>query len=284
MIICHYKKTPIAWSPDAISDCINKYTEHESYLNEKFECGDIINYHNKYISPSNAKKMNINFNNIIKKPACILYHSFPEIVDNYSRIFTTNNNPYMVKQMVVGQYQATMPEYENFKIVRNIIDFYSNDYKQKPNMSNTIKIGFSPSYQRKRSFKTIARKLLGILSLELFLWQTKGYYKTIKVLNKIKKEYPNVEIDIIRDVPLKECLSRKSNCDIIIDECVTASFHRSGLEGLALGKMTICSLNQEVIDILKKTSKSSSIPFENIWIKDLENQLIKMCHYKFYFN
>ena len=66
MIICHYKKTPIAWSPDAISDCINKYTEHESYLNEKFEHGDIINYHNKYINASDAKKLNINFHNIIK--------------------------------------------------------------------------------------------------------------------------------------------------------------------------------------------------------------------------
>ena len=40
MIICHYKKTPIAFSPEAISECINQYTKHKSYVNENFNNAD----------------------------------------------------------------------------------------------------------------------------------------------------------------------------------------------------------------------------------------------------
>ena len=46
MKIAHYKKTPIALAPDELSDCINKYTEHESYINEKFNDISIV-----YIDP-----------------------------------------------------------------------------------------------------------------------------------------------------------------------------------------------------------------------------------------
>ena len=284
MKITHYKRTPIAWAPDAISDCINKYTNHESYINENFKNADIIHYHNKYINIPDVKKYDINIKQIIKKPSFILYHSFPEIVHNYSNIVPirqfiydlyrllfrkspsifidkNNNKSYKVKQMVIGQYQATLPIYKGYKIVRNIIDFYTDRYKIQVNNDDCIRIGFSPSNVKKRS-----------------KWETKGLNRTTKVLKKIKNRFPNIKFDIIRNVSLEDCLIRKSNCDIIIDECVTASFHRSGLEGLALGKMTICSLDDKVINILKKVSKSDQIPFENIWINDLFEELSKIIY------
>ena len=40
--------------------------------------------------------------------------------------------------------------------------------------------------------------------------------------------------------------------------------------------MTICSLDDKVSRTLKETSGSDTIPFENIWIKNLENELIKL--------
>jgi hypothetical protein len=54
---------------------------------------------------------------------------------------------------------------------------------------------------------------------------------------------------------------------------VTKSYHRSGLEGLALGKLTICSLGSDVETIMKAASGAPTIPFVNVWIGDLEKRL-----------
>ena len=292
MKIAHYKKTPIALAPDELSNCINKYTEHESFVNENFNECDIIQYHNRYIKYLDLVKMKINRKILLEKPSFILYHSFPEITDNYNEVFLINslaviirkifkkksstillnnhNHKYLkylysskkqkINQMVIGQYQATLEEYKNYKIVRNIIDFNKNIYSLKHKMNSEIKIGYSPSITNKKGRS---------------IWETKGYNRTIKViknLSKIKK----IKYDIITNVSLEECLIRKSQCNIIIDECVTASYHRSALEGLALGKMTICSIGKKVENNIKNITKCSNIPFENIWIDSLEKELEKI--------
>jgi len=294
MKIAHYKKTPIALAPDELSDCINKYTEHESYINEKFNECDIIQYHNRYIYFTHLWKYNINKKKLIKKPSFILYHSFPEITDNYKNIimpnilivilkkifgrtslsiFLNKNTSRFIKyisfkkndtvqQMVIGQYQASLNEFKNYKIMRNIIDFNQKIYNVKTLKNNKIKIGYSPSITKKSTRS---------------IWETKGYNRTIKIIENISKLH-DIEYDIITNVPFEECLERKSKCNIIIDECVTGSYHKSALEGLALGKMTICSISEEVNGIIKKISGSNKIPFENIWIDSLENELKKIIH------
>ena len=253
---------------------------------------DIIQYHNRYIYFSHLWKFKIDKKKLIKKPSFILYHSFPEITDNYKDVIMTNplvvilkklyarnslsifldksnshfikyispNKTDSVKQMVIGQYQATLKEYENYKIMRNIIDFNNKNYNLEYPIKNKIVIGYSPTItkQSKRS-----------------PWETKGFNRTIEILKKVSK-LKNVECDIITNETLNECIKRKAKCNIIIDECVTSSFHRSGLEGLALGKMTICSLGEKEITIIQKTSTSNKIPFENIWIDNLENELKKI--------
>ena len=281
MIICHYKKTPIAFAPEAISDCINQYTDHTSYVNENFQEADIIQYHNKYFSINHKLKYKIDERSIPSVPSFILYHSFPKIVHNYSSIkvrnkfiyyifnflgikspsffIRSNNNSYNINQMVISQFQATLPEYKNYKIVRNPINFYQDEYNININKNKNIKIGYSPSAVKRRS-----------------KWENKGINRTSVILNKLTNKFPNIELDIITNVPLDECIRRKSHCDILIDECVTGSFHRSGLEGLALGKLTICSLNDSIIRVLKKSSNSDIVPFENIWIENLEDELIKI--------
>ena len=292
MKIAHYKRTPIAWAPDELSHCINKYTNHKSYVNKKFNESDIIQYHNRYVKYIDLFRMNIKKNTLLKKPSFILYHSFPEITDNYNKIFLINglailtrkilksksstifldrnkynylkylflNKKHNITQMVIGQYQATLKEYENYKIVRNIIDFNRKIYNIKYASTNEIKIGYSPSVTKKSDRSN---------------WETKGFNRTIKIIKKLAK-LKNIKYDIITNVSLEECIERKSKCNIIIDECVTESYHRSGLEGLALGKMTICSLGNKVENIIKETCACDKIPFENIWIDSLENNLLKI--------
>ena len=289
MKIAHYKNSRLAWAPDELSFCINKYSNHESYVNEKFNEANIIQYHNKYVQERDLKKLNINLKDLQDKPSAILYHSFPEIVDNYSNVKMLNNilhvyfknkknksdfsiffnelnknfiNYFLKKkkinQMVIGQYQATLNEYNNYPIFRNIIDYNKSNYKFKNPIKNKIKIGYAPSITTQKSRS---------------IWENKGYKKTILILENLSKKM-NIEFDLITKCSLEECLYRKSACNIIIDECVTSSFHRSGLEGLALGKLTICSLDKEVTKVLSKSTGTDLIPFENIWINDLEEKLI----------
>ena len=238
MKIAHYKRTKIASAPDELVNAINKYTPHKAELFH-----NIIPREKFDIVHLHNRVMPIKGNKKV-----IQYHSEPNMVD-----LTTN-----IPGLVIAQYHATLREYSKCNIVRNIIDF--NQQLYDPNIvTNKIRIGFSPS--RKKKFGK---------------WHNKGFDETSAILMQIQRDYPDVEVDIITDVPLDECLIRKNNCNIIIDECVTSSYHRSGLEGLALGKLTICSIDDKVDKVLKDSSGSDVNPFENIWINQLRLELSKI--------
>lgn len=252
-IVAHYKQTPIAYVPEILVKCHNKYgvkyesvlispNEHTFSYADKTQINplipiytnindiqfDVIHFHNRCV-PTSKKRI-------------ISYHS----LGNYC------NLDFDGKKMVEAQYQASLPYYQGLDLMRNIIDFCDGDYNEKI-ITDKIRIGYSPSAKSSGNDA-----------------ESKGYLQTKAVLDNIKAKNPNVEIDIITDVPLLQCIARKANCNILIDECVTTSYHRSGLEGLGLGKMTICSLGADVVETLKRASKSDVTPFENVWVKDLE--------------
>jgi len=239
MRILHIKTTPIANAPDALSDALNKYGDNIysvvqnplDKVNGKF---DVIMFHNKYFSTTGFNK------------ELIMYHSEPYMVDL--------KVPEKVVKNVIAQYHATLPEFKNCNIVRNVIDFRTSIYNLKE--INKIKIGYSPS--NKGSFGA---------------WHNKGYEQTKKILEDLKLKYKDkIDYDIITDVSLSECLRRKSECNIIIDEVITGSYHRSGLEGLALGKLTICGISPEVSDTLEKVTNAVN-PFYQSNINTLKDDL-----------
>jgi len=213
--VYNFKETKIAEAPDELTKAINKYsTKYTAQvggdMGEAEKC-DIIHFHNKY------KKTD--------RPAIIQYHSEPQRVDLTPPC----------KRYVINQYHATLPEYKDCGIVRNVIDFNQDMYKFKP-ISDKLRVGFSPSHQHQ--------------GME---WHNKGVQSTVPVLKELKQKYPDkFDYDLIMNVSLSECIRRKSNCNIIIDELATPSFHRSGLEGLALGKVTLCSLSDEIHNLAGK--------------------------------
>jgi len=190
----------------------------------------------------------IHFHNkseFINLPQAITYHSEPEKV----------NLNYKYSKSVIAQYHATLPEYAGCVPVRNIIDFYQESFNfYSP---EKIRIGFSPSKKMKSSE-----------------WNDKGYRETRKILEKVG-DLMDVEIDIISGVSLEEVIERKQKCSIIIDECKTKSYHRSALEGLALGKMTICSIGEDVQEVVKNIT-GQYLPVENVDISRLETFLIEV--------
>jgi hypothetical protein len=245
--VFHYRETHIADAPSELAKAINRFnSKYRCYVIGKGantrnlpKATDILHAHNK-----------IPLKGIRVSKTLVQYHSEPYQVDLRSPART---------RLVIAQYHATLPQYANCKIVRNVIDFTTPQYNLNP-VQEKIRIGFSPSRTQKMG-----------------QWHDKGYSQTVNVLNSIKQIYGDlVDIDIIRGVSLEECIRRKARCNIIIDECVTASYHRSGLEGLALGKLTICSLSPEVERVFLASCGAPNSPFVNVWIKSLELELCKI--------
>lgn len=238
------QRTNLAALPNAMADAINRYTEHHIDLSPVPKKGyHIIHYQNIYI-PSNHQCKLIQYNSEPERVTRREY--FPSLKDT---LFD-----FPQKELVLGQYHATLDFYRGCEIIKNVINW--EDYP-KITRGTKVRIGYSPSStQRLNEFAD------------------KGYEKTKKILEEIRDEM-NIEIDIIMNAPLEECIRRKSKCHILIDECITGSFHRSGLEGLALGAMTICYLSPKI----QQLSIVKDIPFENVKIENLKEFLRKVTQY-----
>src|ERR1044072_4711142 len=67
-------------------------------------------------------------------------------------------------------------------------------------------------------------------------WHGKGYATTMAVLDRLAGRYP-IRVEAVRDRQLShaEALAAKRRAHIVIDECVTGSYHRNSLEGPAPG-------------------------------------------------
>lgn len=240
MKIVHIKQSKLAFAPDIISDHINKYSEHTSVLMP-------LNRIRKY--PDLCKDADIihlhNKNALKDFPNRIIqYHSEPKRVDlNVS-----------IPSLVIAQYHATLDAYKNCRIVRNPIDIYNKIFTSTPN-TKSIRIGFSPSIWLKRN-----------------RWYDKGAVETNQIMQRIREKH-KVDIDVIHNVGLDECLKRKSKCNIIIDEVKTGSYHRSGLEGLAFGALTICRIMPSLEKIIKDVSGADTVPFVSCNMQELEDRL-----------
>jgi len=250
-----YKETPIAWAPDALVRAINRYGE--KYKATLISCNET-----KYgesdqsiQSPDVPISTNLDFSQFdlvhfnnhaihTTKPHLIQFHSVPNFTDYQ----------FQGMRLVIAQFHATLPEYSDCRIVRNILDLEDPVYTV-PRDPAKIRIGFSPS--------TIVPR--GTVNN----YSNKGYYETVDILRGLQAKCPYVEVDIIKDVGIAECLQRKSQCNIQIDECVTKSYHRCALEGLAFGALTICSLGDDVAAVLRRATGSDTIPFLNVQLVEL---------------
>lgn len=237
MLIEHYKKTPIARAPDEIVRATNDYTKHQAVLNKTgLQKPDLYHYHNK-TKPGQPYARN----------QIMQYHSEPERVDL----------TFPGVKLVLAQYHCLLPEYQDFKRVRNIIPIYDDAYSPQEQDTDIIKVGYSPSHMN----TTIKGHF------------DKGLEVTMAILKKVKQAYPKkFDFDLITGVQPIECMTRKKKCNVIIDEVVTDSYHKCTLEGLSLGKATICSMSPDMERIL--LLYCDRIPILNVWSHSLEAYLI----------
>ena len=237
MKIKMFKQTPIANAPDELCYAINKWTEHEAFMStDEDEPADIVHFNNAYYRTD--------------MPAVIQFHSEPR----WKGLML--DCPY--KKLVIAQYHATLPEYADCTVVRNVINFDKPEYAYKP--VSELKVAYSPSSR-----------------VKVGEWHDKGYEETVAAL-----EQSGVDYDVITDVPFDECLRRKAECSVHIDECVTGSYHRCTLEGLAMGKVVIGHLSDEVFDVATNACDSPYFPIIDTDIEGLADELSRLSEYELF--
>ena len=160
---------------------------------------------------------------------------------------------------VIGQYQPRY--YPGCAVVPNLIPLKHPWFQSGPKPTDRVRIAYSPSQTDRKG------------------WDSKGYEQTLDILAELRQVVPEVpiEIDIITAVPLEDCLKRKATAHIVIDECVTGSYHRSSLEGLALGCVVINNCDAASANNLRALT-GQDIPFVRSCLDTLLGTLNNLVH------
>ena len=141
------------------------------------------------------------------KPTVAIYHSQPHHVNRQAEV---DGWPWAV----IGQYQTRL--YPGCKMVPNLVPLEHRWFRLKSKPEDRVWITYSPTNTRMTG------------------WDDKGFCETRAALRDF-----DAHIDIVRGRPLCWALGLKAHAHIVIDECATGSYHRSTLEGWALGCVVV---------------------------------------------
>jgi SAM-dependent methyltransferase len=238
--IVSYATTPVAGVPAILARCIGACTSHRArcvwaergYGNGVLFDGDIewterpgeaeaalteadiVIVHNGKVHQRHAAQ-------IRGKPVVTMAHNY---MWNIDQTWVARGFP----GVVVGQYQATLPEFSGWPLVSNPIPFWETAFRPEPK-ADVVTIAYTPS-GRHESYPESHR----------LYWHGKGYGTTMRVLERLSRRYPiRVEAVGERQLSHAEALAAKRRAHIVIDECVTGSYHRNSLEGLACGCVVV---------------------------------------------
>jgi hypothetical protein len=240
LAIVSYATTPVAGVPPILSRCIAASTPHAArcvWADRGYGNGvtfegdvewkraprdadalvrdaDVVIVHNGKVAPQHAALM-------AGKPVVTLAHNYLWNVDTR---FVARGCP----GLVVGQYQATLPEFAAWTAVPNPVPFWEAAFSPEPKPP-TITVCYTPSGRHER-YPTGHR----------LYWHGKGYDTTMRVLERLAAGQ-GIALEVIRaaQIPHAESLAMKRRAHIVIDECVTGSYHRNTLEGLAAGCVVV---------------------------------------------
>jgi hypothetical protein len=110
-------------------------------------------------------------------------------------------------------------------------------------------------------------------------WHGKGYQTTTRVLRALE-ERRGVRLQTIGHAQVSHAaaLAMKRNAHIVIDECVTGSYHRNSLEGLALGCVVIngLGLRPPINEVLQTCAGGADSPFVFARLETLEEELERL--------
>jgi len=278
--IVSYATTPLAGVPAILARCIAGATPHaarcvwaaDGYGNgvrfhgdvqwnrtprdamALLEAADLVVVHNGKVAPSHARLLSA-------KPVITMAHNYGWNVDMG---FVRGGQP----GVVVGQYQATLPEFVGWTVVPNPIPLWEPAYQPGPK-ADQITIAFTPSGRHERY--PPGHRLY---------WHGKGFTTTMRVLERLaRRSAVRLETTAQHPVSHDQSLEMKRRAHIVIDECVTGSYHRNSLEGLAAGCVVVngVGLLPGVVDALRRCAPDADrLPFVFASLDTLEEVLQRL--------
>ncbi len=243
----------IVYNPVTASDA------DRSVLERLIEECDLIHFHNEAYFQIESLQVDIP----PSKPRCIQWHSGPDamalrINKSLQEISTWKEIP----QLVIAQKHCRY--YEHAIPVPNVVDIDAPDYQPMVRDPEIVRICYCPTDET--------------LPHTIFCGD-KGGEEVLRVLETIQEKYPNsVDVDIIQNVPLKDCLMRKRTCDICIDDIKSGGFHLNSLESLAMGSVVIGWLDNPMKRFLAEYVGCSinDLPWHEASTSNLEERLTEL--------
>ena len=235
--------------PDQRFDCDVSFNDQREEALELMEEADILHFHNLhsshfgglYLPPVLARKKHL-----------VQWHSSPFFFGRAhpSPLLTSDlRGP----ALVVAQFQERF--YPCARVVPNVVAVPDS----APGMSAVPpRICYSPTVTN-AAFR--------------YRWETKGFSETLGIIRGLVAKSDGVELDLIWHRPLSEVLARKARATIGVDEVVTGSYHLSSLEFLALGRPTLCHIDERVAEVLTRLTGCSELPWVQTTLEQLGDRL-----------
>jgi Glycosyl transferase family 2/Capsular polysaccharide synthesis protein/N-terminal domain of galactosyltransferase len=277
--IVSYATTPAAGVPVLLARCINARTPHRArcvwgthtYGNgvafdrdiewkdspvearAQLEAADLVVVHNGKTDPYHAELLR-------GKPVITMAHNY---IWNVDCGFVNRGQP----GVVVGQYQATLPEFAGWSAVPNPAPLWEELF-QPSAKPEPVGIAYTPSGSHERYPRE-----------HPLYWHSKGYASTTVALERLRARYSvRLRVTGERMLSHREALDAKRSAHVVIDECVTGSYHRNSLEGLAAGCVVVNGVGilPEMTALFAHMSGSDEVPFVTCDLESLERCLASL--------
>ena len=278
--IVSYATTPVAGVPAILARCISARTPHRArcvWADRKYgngvafdgdiewavspreseaalEAADVVIVHNGKVAPGHQPVLDA-------KPVVTMAHNYMWNVD--ARLVSSG-----FPGVVIGQYQATLPEFAAWDVVPNPLPFWEPAL-QPDSKPATPTICYTPSGKHEQYAPG-----------HRLYWHAKGYATTMRVLDHLAARH-GIRCEVIRNgqVPHAESLAMKRRAHVVIDECVTGSYHRNSLEGLSAGCVVVNGVGilPGVVTVARRCAPGSDrLPFAFSRLEDLEATLMQL--------
>ena len=281
--IVHICSTSISGSPAGIVKALNRYSKYSA---------ELVNLGVDLSSPFFKKEEQDKMNNKVKITSAIestdIIHLHQVVPFKLPEIGINLADKKLKNKVIIRQWHSEpghysrwgLPDVDKFlneKIPHLVLSQYHERYypwaSNVPNLIDTERlvniktswpikptVVFSPSNR----FRADERR-----------WASKGFSELVQVLEPLIKDNL-INLEVLENIPNEEVLKRKAKATFVIDEVVTGSYHRSGLEGLALGKPTFAYLDHRTSSSLALLTGTINSPFLNCRLKELPKIILHL--------